>query len=45
MEKKSYEIPTLTEYGTMTEITQNIKDHHEHKGWAGVITNTTTRFL
>jgi hypothetical protein len=34
MEKKLYEIPTLTEYGTMTEITQNIKDHYEHPGWA-----------
>ncbi len=34
MVKKPYEIPTLTEYGTMTEITQNIKDHREHPGWA-----------
>ncbi len=34
MEKKPYEIPNLTEYGTMTEITQNIKDHDEHPGWA-----------
>ena len=34
MEKKPYEIPNLTEYGTITEITQNIKDHHEPPGWA-----------
>jgi hypothetical protein len=33
MEKKLYEMPTLTEYGTITEITQNIKDHYEHPGW------------
>jgi len=41
MEKKPYEKPNLTEYGTITEITQNIKDHHEPPGWA--ITKTKTR--
>jgi hypothetical protein len=34
LEKKPFTAPTLTEYGTMTEITQVKDDDKEPRGWA-----------
>jgi hypothetical protein len=36
VKKKPFEAPTLTEYGTLSELTQNHKDKHggHGHGWA-----------
>jgi len=36
LKKKPFEVPTLTEYGTLTELTQNLHniDHGHGHGWA-----------